>query len=167
MEFFLSRSVAEPEVMPQAFDPKLYAQLPPAAVMPALLSLATQFCTNVSASSSLSPPFTTEQRQPATAGFWQRCRCSAWVPSSSYRQKLPPRPPPATDSPLQVGLAMFLLQHFADEKGPCQGPQPFCSHCQAGASIFPFSLSCRRGTEPQSPSILSTWSIYSKMEQEA
>lgn len=55
MEFFLSRSVAEPEVMPQAFDPKLYAQLPPASVMPALLSLAKQFCTNISASSSLSP----------------------------------------------------------------------------------------------------------------
>ena len=55
MKFFLSRSVAEPEVMPQAFDPKLYAQLPPAAVMPALLSLGMQLCTNVSASSSLSP----------------------------------------------------------------------------------------------------------------
>lgn len=160
MEFFLSRSVAEPEVMPQAFDPKLYAELPPAAVMPALLSLATQFCANVSAPSSLSPIHNRDD----TVGFWQRCRCSAWAPSSSHPEKLPPR---LHLLQIQVGLAMFLLQHLADEKGPCQGPQPLCSHCQAGASFCPFSLSCRRGIEPQSTSLLSTWSVYSKMEQEA
>lgn len=45
--FFVSRSVAEPEVTPQAFGPKLCSQLPPATVMSTLPSLGTEFCTKV------------------------------------------------------------------------------------------------------------------------
>lgn len=55
MVFFLSRSIAGPEVIPQAFDPTLQAQLAPAAVMPAILSLGMKFSIYVSPSSSLSP----------------------------------------------------------------------------------------------------------------
>lgn len=81
--FFFSRSVAEHEVMPQALDPKLYAQLLPAAAMPALLSLGMQFYTSISASSSLSPhsqQSEDNQHRWVLAALWMLCPGSILKP---------------------------------------------------------------------------------------
>jgi len=111
IEFFLSKPVAEPEVIPQGFDPKLYGQLPPAAVMPALLSPGTQFCTHVSAPSS--PSCHSRQSKDSRAQSV----------SGSTADALPGLHPQAT---LRNSLLDLTSYKFTSSSGPGISPAAPC-----------------------------------------